>query len=81
MPQREAERFIKFDRKLDKMGTKRYKGQILSHVLQICQGDNTRKTKVVYASGLNFKIVEPSHAFANLRSRVYHFFPEKDISK
>ena len=41
------------------MGAKRYKDQILSHILQTCQGDGASKTKIVYASGLNFKTIKP----------------------
>ena len=44
---------------LDQMNAKRYKDQILSQILQICQGDGASKTKVVYGSGLNFKTIKP----------------------
>lgn len=41
------------------MSTKRYKDQILSQILLISQGDGASKTKVVYASGLNFRTIKP----------------------
>lgn len=41
------------------MSAKRYKDQILSQILQICQGGGASRTKVVYASGLNFKTIKP----------------------
>ncbi|MDD4651684.1 MAG: winged helix-turn-helix domain-containing protein [Methanothrix sp.] len=41
------------------MTTKRYKDQILSLILKICQGNGASRTKVVYASGLNFKTINP----------------------
>jgi len=47
------------------MSAKRYKDQILSQILQICQGDGASKTKVVYASGLNFKTIKPYLATLN----------------
>lgn len=47
------------------MGTKRYKDQILSKILQTCRGEGASKTKVVYASGLNFKTIKPYLATLN----------------
>jgi predicted transcriptional regulator len=41
------------------MSAKRYKDQILSLILQICQGDGASKTQVVYGSGLNFCTIKP----------------------
>jgi predicted transcriptional regulator len=37
------------------MYQRRGKDQIISKVLSTCQGDGANKTKVVYASNLNFK--------------------------
>ncbi len=48
-----------------KMGIKRYKDQILSKILQTCIGEGVSKTKVVYASGLNFKTIKPYLATLN----------------
>lgn len=47
------------------MGTKRYKDQILSKILQTCRGEGVSKTRVVYASGLNFKTIKPYLATLN----------------
>lgn len=41
------------------MSTKRFKDQILAQILKACEGDGKSKTKVVYASGLNFKTIVP----------------------
>lgn len=41
------------------MGTKRLKDQILAQILKTCEGEGKSKTKVVYASGLNFKTIVP----------------------
>lgn len=41
------------------MGTKRFKDQILANILKTCEGQGKSKTKVVYASGLNFRTIEP----------------------
>ena len=41
------------------MGTKRFKDQILAQILKACEGEGKSKTKVVYASGLNFRTIEP----------------------
>ena len=41
------------------MGTKRFKDQILAQILKACEGEGKSKTKVVYASGLNFKTIVP----------------------
>ena len=41
------------------MGTKRFKDQILAQILKSCEGKGNSKTKVVYASGLNFKTIMP----------------------
>jgi len=47
------------------MGTKRYKDQILLNILLTCRGEGVSKTKVVYASGLNFKTIKPYLATLN----------------
>jgi len=41
------------------MGAKRYKDQIMAQILKICEYGCVSKTKVVYASGLNFKTIKP----------------------
>ena len=41
------------------MGAKRFKDQILAQILKACEGEGKSKTKVVYASGLNFKTIGP----------------------
>jgi predicted transcriptional regulator len=41
------------------MGTERSKNQILFQILKICDGNGASKTKVVYASGLNFRTIKP----------------------
>ena len=41
------------------MGKKRSKDQIIAQILKTCEGEGTIKTKVVYASGLNFHTIEP----------------------
>jgi predicted transcriptional regulator len=38
---------------------KRFKDQIIAEILKACEGDGTSKTKVVYASGLNFLTIKP----------------------
>ena len=43
----------------DLMGAKRFKDQILAQILKACEGEGKSKTKVVYASGLNFKTIGP----------------------
>jgi predicted transcriptional regulator len=41
------------------MSQKRSKGQIIAEILTRCQRDGASKTKVVYASGLNFLTIKP----------------------
>jgi predicted transcriptional regulator/SAM-dependent methyltransferase len=41
------------------MGTKRLKDQIIADILTTCKGEGKTKTKIVYASGLNFKTILP----------------------
>jgi predicted transcriptional regulator len=41
------------------MSSKRFKDQILAQILRTCAGEGKSKTKVVYASGLNFKTIMP----------------------
>ena len=41
------------------MGTKRLKDQIIADILTTCRGEGKAKTKIVYASGLNFKTILP----------------------
>jgi predicted transcriptional regulator len=41
------------------MSSKRFKDQILTQILESCNGDGVSKTKVVYSSGLNFKTIVP----------------------
>ena len=41
------------------MSQKRSKDQIIAEILARCQKDGARKTKVVYASGLNFATIKP----------------------
>jgi predicted transcriptional regulator len=41
------------------MGTKRSKNQIIFQILKICDGNGASKTKIVYASGLNFRTIKP----------------------
>lgn len=41
------------------MGTKRFKDQILTQILKTCEYGATSKTKVVYASGMNFETIKP----------------------
>jgi predicted transcriptional regulator len=41
------------------MKCKRCKDQIIAEILAICCGNGASKTKVVYASGLNFKTIRP----------------------
>jgi len=43
----------------DVMGAKRFKDQILAQILKTCDGEGKSKTKIVYASGLNFKTIMP----------------------
>ena len=43
----------------DLLGTKRFKDQILAQILKACEGEGKSKTKVVYASGLNFETIVP----------------------
>jgi predicted transcriptional regulator/SAM-dependent methyltransferase len=43
----------------DSMGTKRLKDQIIADILTTCRGEGKAKTKIVYASGLNFKTILP----------------------
>jgi predicted transcriptional regulator len=38
---------------------KRFKDQIIAEILKACEGNGINKTKVVYASGLNFLTVKP----------------------
>jgi predicted transcriptional regulator len=38
---------------------KRFKDQIIAEILKACEGEGTSKTKVVYASGLNFLTIKP----------------------
>ena len=38
---------------------KRFKDQIIAEILKACVGEGTNKTRVVYASGLNFLTIEP----------------------
>ncbi len=37
---------------------KRFKDQIIAQILKTCEGDGVSKTKVVYASGLNFLTIK-----------------------
>ncbi len=39
--------------------TKRFKDQIIAEILKACEGEGKSKTKVVYASGLNFHTINP----------------------
>jgi predicted transcriptional regulator len=39
---------------LNTMGKKRFKDQIIAQILKTCDGEGANKTKLVYASGLNF---------------------------
>jgi predicted transcriptional regulator len=41
------------------MSQKRSKDQIIAEILARCQKDGASKTKVVYASGLNFATIKP----------------------
>lgn len=40
------------------MGQKRIKDQIIAQILRTCDGKGASKTKVVYASGLNFYTIK-----------------------
>ncbi|MDD2755342.1 MAG: winged helix-turn-helix domain-containing protein [Methanothrix sp.] len=40
------------------MGQKRIKDQIFAQILKTCDGEGASKTKVVYASGLNFYAIK-----------------------
>jgi predicted transcriptional regulator len=39
------------------MVKKRFKDQIIAEILKTCEGEGTSKTKLVYASGLNFHTI------------------------
>jgi predicted transcriptional regulator len=41
------------------MGKKRFKDQILTEVLEACQGNGGSKTRIVYASEMNFETIKP----------------------
>lgn len=38
---------------------RRFKDQILAHVLETCNGQGASKTRVVYAANMNFKTIKP----------------------
>ena len=40
------------------MGKKRFKDQIIAEILNTCEGEGASKTKLVYASGLNFHTIK-----------------------
>lgn len=41
------------------MRNKRFKDQIVAQILKTCEGGGSNITKVVYASGLNFRTIKP----------------------
>jgi predicted transcriptional regulator len=47
------------------MSKKRLKDQIIAEILKICNDEGKSKTKLVYASGLNFLSIKPYLAILN----------------
>jgi predicted transcriptional regulator len=41
------------------MSERRYKDQILAQILGVCRGDGASKTRIVYASNMNFLTIKP----------------------
>jgi len=63
------------------MGAKRFKDQILTHILKTCDGEGKSKTQVVYASGLNFKTIIPYLATLNKNELIEIISGDKTTQK
>ena len=65
----------------NRMGAKRFKDQILTHILKTCDGEGKSKTQVVYASGLNFKTIIPYLATLNKNELIEIISGDKTTQK